>query len=58
MNYRIRVPEVRVVDSEGNQLGIMETRRALSLAQEQGLDLVEIAPTAQPPVCKILDYGK
>jgi translation initiation factor IF-3 len=58
MNHRIRVPEVRVVDAEGNQLGIMETRRALSLAQEQGLDLVEIAPTAQPPVCKILDYGK
>jgi translation initiation factor IF-3 len=58
MNHRIRVPEVRVVDAEGNQLGILETRRALALAQEQGLDLVEIAPTAQPPVCKILDYGK
>ena len=58
MNHRIRVPEVRVVDAEGNQLGVMETRRALSLAIEQGMDLVEIAPTAQPPVCKILDYGR
>lgn len=58
MNHRIRVPEVRVVDAEGNQLGIMETRAALSLAQEQGLDLVEVAPMAQPPVCRILDYGK
>jgi translation initiation factor IF-3 len=58
LNHRIRVPEVRVVDAEGNQLGIMETRRALGLAHEQGLDLVEVAPTAQPPVCRILDYGK
>jgi translation initiation factor IF-3 len=58
MNHRIRVPEVRVLDPEGNQLGIMETRQALRLAQEQGLDLVEISPTAQPPVCRILDYGK
>lgn len=47
-----------MVDAEGNQLGVMETRRALQLAQEAGLDLVEIAPTAQPPVCRILDYGK
>ncbi len=47
-----------MVDAEGNQLGIMETRQALSLAREQGLDLVEVAPTAQPPVCRILDYGK
>ncbi len=52
------MPEVRVIDAEGNQLGIMETRRALALAREQGLDLVEVAPTAQPPVCRILDYGK
>jgi translation initiation factor IF-3 len=58
LNHRIRVPEVRVVDAEGNQLGILETRQALRLAQEQGLDLVEVAPTAQPPVCRILDYGK
>jgi len=47
-----------VVDAEGNQLGIMETRRALALAMEAGLDLVDVAPQAQPPVCRILDYGK
>lgn len=52
------MPEVRVIDQEGEQLGIMETRRALTMALEQGLDLVEIAPQAQPPVCRILDYGK
>jgi translation initiation factor IF-3 len=58
MNHRIRVPEIRVIDEEGQQLGIMQTREALSLAQERGLDLVEVAPQAQPPVCRILDYGK
>jgi translation initiation factor IF-3 len=58
LNHRIRVPEVRVVDAEGNQLGVMETRQALRQAQELGMDLVEVAPTAQPPVCRILDYGK
>jgi translation initiation factor IF-3 len=47
-----------VVDAEGEQLGVMETRRALALALEAGLDLVEVAPQAQPPVCRILDYGK
>lgn len=47
-----------MVDAEGNQLGILETRVALTMAQEQGLDLVEVAPMAQPPVCRILDYGK
>jgi translation initiation factor IF-3 len=58
LNHRIRVPEIRVIDAEGNQLGVMDTREALSMARDQGLDLVEIAPTAQPPVCRILDYGK
>jgi len=58
LNHRIRVPEVRVIDSEGTPLGIMDTREALGMAREAGMDLVEIAPTAQPPVCKILDYGK
>jgi translation initiation factor IF-3 len=58
MNLRIRVPEVRVIDAEGNQLGVMETRQALALARDAGLDLVEVAPTAQPPVCRILDHGK
>jgi translation initiation factor IF-3 len=52
------VPEVRVVGPEGDQLGIMPTREALARAQELGLDLVEVAPNAQPPVCRILDYGK
>lgn len=55
---RIRVPEVRVVDADGNQLGIMPTSRARLLADQKGLDLVEVAPTAQPPVCRIMDYGK
>ncbi len=50
--------EVRVVDENGAQLGVMPTRQALELTRERGLDLVEVAPTAQPPVCRILDYGK
>ena len=54
----IRVPQVRVVDNEGNQLGVMATRDALAAAEEAGLDLVEVAPTAAPPVCRIMDYGK
>lgn len=47
-----------MIDSDGKQLGIMPTRRAVKIAQEKGLDLVEVAPTASPPVCKILDYGR
>lgn len=47
-----------MVDAEGEQLGVMETRQALTLAREAGMDLVEVAPNAQPPVCRILDYGK
>jgi len=58
VNDRIRIPQVRVIDDEGNQLGIMSNTEALSLAQEKGMDLVEISPTARPPVCKIMDYGK
>lgn len=58
MNERIRVPEVLVIDDLGVQLGVMPTREALALAKEKGLDLVEVAATARPPVCKILDYGK
>jgi translation initiation factor IF-3 len=54
----IRIREVRVIDDEGQQLGVMPTPRALALAQEKGLDLVEVAPTAVPPVCRILDYGQ
>lgn len=58
VNDRIRIPQVRVIDEEGNQLGIMSNLEALSLAQERMLDLVEISPTARPPVCKIMDFGK
>jgi translation initiation factor IF-3 len=58
VNDRIRIPQVRVIDEAGNQLGIMTNTEALSLAQERGMDLVEISPTARPPVCKIMDYGK
>ena len=54
----IRIKEVRVIDDENQQLGVMLTADALALAQEKGLDLVEVAPTAVPPVCKILDYGQ
>jgi translation initiation factor IF-3 len=54
----IRIREVRVIDDEGQQLGVMATADALALAQEKGLDLVEVAPTAVPPVCRILDYGQ
>lgn len=58
LNHGIRVPTVRVLDADGNPVGVMPTRDALALAREQGLDLVEVAPTAQPPVCRILDHGK
>lgn len=58
INDRIRVPEVRVIADDGEQLGIMNTRDAVRLAREQGLDLVEVAATAAPPVCRIIDFGK
>jgi len=58
INYRIRAREVRVIGADGSQLGIMDTKAAIQLAESQGLDLAEVAPTSQPPVCKILDYGK
>lgn len=58
INHRIRAREVRVIGADGAQLGILDTRKALELALQQGLDLVEVSPTAVPPVCKILDYGK
>jgi translation initiation factor IF-3 len=58
MNERIRYPEVRVIDDDGGQLGVLNTREALSIARSKGLDLIEVAPQAQPPVCKIIDYGK
>ena len=57
VNQMIRIPQVRVVDEEGNQLGVMSTPVALQMAQERGLDLVEVAPMAAPPVVKFLDFG-
>ncbi|HRI67298.1 MAG TPA: translation initiation factor IF-3 [Polyangium sp.] len=58
INQRIRVPEIRVIGEAGEMLGIMPTHEALRRAQERGLDLVEVNPKADPPVCKILDFGK
>ncbi|GAC1534194.1 MAG: translation initiation factor IF-3 [Herpetosiphon sp.] len=58
VNRRIRVPQVRVIGEEGEQLGIMPTFQALEMAEERGLDLVEVAPNADPPVCRLMDYGK
>ena len=58
MNEEIRDREVRVIDQNGEQLGVQPIRKALELAEEAGLDLVKIVPTAKPPVCKIIDYGK
>lgn len=54
----IRIPQVRVVDENGDQLGVMPTAQALAMAQERGLDLVEVAPMAAPPVCRFLDFGQ
>ncbi len=58
INEEIRAKEVRVIDTDGAQLGIMAVKEALRLAQEKNMDLINIAPQATPPVCKILDYGK
>ena len=58
INEQIRDKEVRVVSETGEQLGIMSSKDAQKLADEQGVDLIKIAPTAKPPVCKIMDYGK
>jgi len=58
INHQIRIPEIRVIDSDGSQLGVLSTPDALRRADEQGLDLVEVAPTASPPVCRIIDFGK
>ena len=57
-NERIRVPEVRLIDEDGQQVGILKTPDALKYAQERDLDLVEVAPEARPPVCRVLDYSK
>jgi translation initiation factor IF-3 len=57
-NERIRAREVRVIDDEGKQIGILQPFEALKMAREKNLDLVEVSPTAQPPVCRIMDFGK
>jgi len=57
-NYRINSPEVQVITSSGENLGVINTNKAISMAKEKGLDLIEIAPNAKPPVCKIIDMGK
>jgi len=58
VNERIRIPTVRVIAEDGEQIGIMSSSDALRLARERGLDLVEVSPTARPPVCRVMDYGK
>ncbi len=58
INDRIRVPEVRLVGEDGKQIGVVKTSEALAYAQERDLDLVEVAPDARPPVCRVLDYSK
>lgn len=58
VNHQIRIREVRVIDDEGKMLGVMETSDAIALADERGLDLVELAADQRPPVCRIMDFGK
>jgi translation initiation factor IF-3 len=58
VNNQIRIRQVRVIGAAGDQLGVMETAQAQALANDQGLDLVEIAPNQRPPVCRIMDFGK
>ncbi|MFY9457820.1 MAG: translation initiation factor IF-3 [Candidatus Spechtbacterales bacterium] len=58
LNNQIRVPELRVIDSEGKNLGVLKTEDALKMARESNLDLIEIAPAANPPVAKVMEYGK
>ena len=58
VNGAIRAPQVRCIDPDGEQLGVLDTRHAISKAEDFGLDLVEVQPNVDPPVCKILDYGK
>ena len=58
VNRAIRVPEVRLIDEDGTQLGVVPTAQAMEMARERDLDLVEVAPNAAPPVCKLLDYGR
>jgi len=58
VNEAIRIPKIRVIDEDGEQLGVLDSREALEIARDRGLDLVEVAPNASPPVCRIMDYGR
>ena len=58
VNSQIRVPQIRVIGQDGEQIGIMDTQEALRMAEESDLDLVEVAPDSRPPVCRVMDYGK
>ncbi len=58
VNKEIAVPEVRLIGADGNQVGVVNTREALEMALEAGLDLVEIVPTSEPPVCRLMDFGR
>ncbi len=58
INGRIRVPEIRLIDEQGEQVGVVPTFQAQQMAEQRGLDLVEVAPNADPPVCRLMDYGK
>ena len=58
VNEMIRIPEIRVIDNQGNNLGVMSTKEALQIARDRDLDLVEVSPNANPPVCRIIDFGK
>jgi translation initiation factor IF-3 len=58
VNREIRAPQIRVIDEEGNMLGVMSVPEGVRMAEDRGLDLIEVAPNAQPPTCKIMDYGK
>ena len=58
VNDRIRAPEIRLIGAEGENVGVVPPAKAMSMAEDAGLDLVEISPNAAPPVCKIMDYGK
>jgi bacterial translation initiation factor 3 (bIF-3) len=58
VNREINIPEVRLIGADGNQIGVVSTREALAMAEEAGLDLVEIVPTSEPPVCRLMDFGR
>jgi translation initiation factor IF-3 len=58
INREILVPDIRLIGEDGNQIGVVRTREAIEMAEEAGLDLVEIQPTAEPPVCRLMDYGR